>query len=540
MKLKKKLFTLGGIMLAPLLLLSACGSKTTDKQVLNWDESSELPTMDLSKATDTISFDMLNNSMEGLYRLGKNSKVEPGIAKATKISKNGLVYTFTLRDTDKWSDGKKVTPKDFVYSWRRTVDPKTASQYSYLFDGIKNANEIVNGKKPASSLGIKATGKNKLTVTLTKKIPYFNLLMGFPSFFPQQKATVDKYGSKYGTSSKYMTYNGPFKMGGWTGSNLKWKMTKNSNYWDKKKVKLNQINFQVNKSTTTSYNLYQSHKLDQTGLSAEQAKNLAGKTGYRVLPQALTAYLEFNQTKKEFQNKKIRQALSYAIDREKLVKKIVGNGAEVSKGVVSSNLAEYKGKDFADQAATTAGVTYNKAKAKKLFDQGLAEIGESKLSFTLLSSDTDESKDLSGYIQSQLEQNLGSSKINVSVQTVPFKTRLSRATDGNFDVVMSNWIADYSDPITFLALFTSENTYNDGNWKNPEYDKLIDASQNGDAGNKTKRWNDMIKASKILSEDQGIAPIYQSNDPVMISPKVKGLIHNSTGGYNFKETHLSE
>ena len=131
-----------------------------------------------------------------------------------------------------------MTAKDFVYSWRRTVNPKTASQYSYLFSGIKNADAIVAGKKPVSSLGIKVVGKYKLVITLERRISYFYKLMGFAVFFPQSEKAVTKYGSKYGKASKYMLYNGPFKHVGWTGSNLSWKMVKNKNYWNKSAVKL--------------------------------------------------------------------------------------------------------------------------------------------------------------------------------------------------------------------------------------------------------------------------------------------------------------
>lgn len=116
------------------------------------------------------------------------------MAKKAKVSKDGLTYTFTLREDNKWSNGDPVTAEDFVYSWQRTLDPKTGSEYAYLFDGVKNTNAVMNGKKPGSSLGIKAEGKHKLVVSLDKDIPYFKLLMGFPSLYPQNKTSVEKYG----------------------------------------------------------------------------------------------------------------------------------------------------------------------------------------------------------------------------------------------------------------------------------------------------------------------------------------------------------
>lgn len=541
MKLKK-FATAGAVVAVSALTLAACGSKSSSgdsKQVLNWDESAELPSMDLSKATDVVSFNQLNNTLEGLYRLGKDSKVEPGLAKKTHVSDDGLTYTFDLRKS-KWSNGDDLTAKDFVYSWQRTVDPKTGSQYAYLFDGVKNANAIMDGKKKTSELGIKADGDYKLTVNLEKQIPYFKLLMGFPVFFPQNEKVVKDAGSKYGTASKYMVYNGPFKLTKWTGSNLSWSLNKNGKYWDKKNVKLDKINYKVNKSNSTSYNLYKTDKLDATPLSSQQAKQLKNDKEFLTRKNASTFYFQYDQTQKRFQNKKIRQALSLAVNREQLTKKVLGDGSTVSKGLVSKGLAKNDGKDFADQAYVKDGVQYDKKKAKQLWQEGLKETGESKMSIKLLSDDTDKAKDTTEYVQSQIESTLGDS-VNVQVQNVPFKTRLTRSEQGDFDMVITAWGADFADPISFLDLFTSDNSQNDGEWKNEEYDKLIQASKTTDAGDADKRWDDLVQAEKILAQEQGVAPLYQQSTAWMVKDKVKGVIYNSSGAnYNFKDAYIKE
>ena len=536
-----KIAAAGSVAALCALTLGACGSKSSDsasKQVLNWNESAELPTMDLSKATDVVSFDTLNNTMEGLYRLGKDSKIEPGLATKTKVSSDGLTYTFTLRKDAKWSNGDKVTAKDFVYSWRRTLDPKTNSQYAYLFEGIKNATDVMNGKKSTKEVGVKADGDYKLVVTLDKQIPYFKLLMGFPTFFPQNQKAVEKYGSKYGTASKYMCYDGPFNLTKWTGTNLSWSLKKSDNYWDKKNVKLDSINFKVNKSNSTAYNLYQSGKLDATSLSAEQAKQLKGQSGYTVRQAASTFYFQYNQTKPEFQNKKIRQAISMAIDRKEFVNKVLGNGSIPAKGLVSTGLATRNGKDFADASYVKDGVTVNLAKGKKLWAEGLKEIGKDSLTFGLLSDDTDAAKKTTEFIQSAIESNLKGAKVECA--NVPFKTRLNRTNQGQFDIVISAWGADFADPISFLDMFTSNNSYNAGKWKNAQYDKLIEASKSTDAGNSGKRWDDLVSAEKILIQEQGISPLYQQATAWMVKPKVKGVIYNSAGAnYNFKNAYVS-
>ena len=317
-----KLFAAGATVLIAGSTLAACGSNSNSssssaKKTINWMDSAEIPTMDISKATDATSFNQLGNVEEGLYRLGKNSKVENALATDTKVSKDGKTWTFTLRDS-KWSNGDKLTAKDFVYSWRRTVNPKTASQYAYLFEGIHNATQISAGKAPVNSLGVKAEGDNKLVVTLDKRIPYFKLLMGFPLFFPQNQKVVEANGSKYGTSSKTTAFNGPFVQKGWTGSNLSWKLVKNKNYWDKKNVKLDAINYSVQKTPSTAYNLYQSNKLDATILDSQQTKNLKHQKGYTLRDTAATFYLQFNQKKKIFQNADLRRAISMSINRKAL------------------------------------------------------------------------------------------------------------------------------------------------------------------------------------------------------------------------------
>lgn len=539
MKFKKLLATSATVTLSA-LALAACGSKNagSDSQTLNWTDSAEIPTMDLSKATDATSFNQLNNVMEGLYRLGKDNKVEPGIAKSTKVSDDGLTYTFKLRKDAKWSNGDPVTAKDFVYSWQRTVDPKTGSQYVSLFDGIKNASDIADGKKPVSELGIKATDDHTLVVTLDKKIPYFKLLMGFPIFFPQNQKVVEQYGSKYGTASKYMVYDGPFKQTGWTGSNLNWKLQKNNNYWDKKSVKLNTINYQVNKSPNTSYNLYQSNKLDASPLSNEQAKQLKGKKGYLERVGASTFMLAFNTEKSDFANADVRRGISMAINRKEFANNVLGGGTVPADTITAKGLVKVGNKDYTAGVAGNKFAQFNKAEAKKYLDKGLKELGKDKLEFTILSDDTDNAKKSTEFLQSQIQTAFGN-KVKVKTQNVPFKTRLSRQSSGDFEVSIYGWGADFADPISFLDLFTSDNAQNLAKWKNADYDKLIAASKTESDVN--KRFKDLQDAETIFLNEDGLSPLYYQVTPWVVNEKVKGIVYNSAGAnYNFKDAYIAK
>lgn len=538
------------------LLLTGCGSKTSSSsssnagnttskmastQVLNWSENGQdITTLDPSLATDVISGTMISNSQEGLYRLGTNSKVTPGIATSTKVSKDKKTYTFTLRKNAKWSNGDQVTAKDFVYGWRRTVNPKTASQYAYLYSGIKNADKITAGKKKPATLGIKADGKYKLTVTLEKPMQYFKLLMGFVVFFPQNQHAVEKYGKEYGTSSSKMVYDGPFKMTGWKGTNSTWALVRNKNYWDKKHVYLTRINDQVVKSTTTAFNLFQSGKLDEATLSGQQVKNEKNNSKLVIRKSSRLNYLEFNQKKvKALANKKLRQAMSLTLNRKQLVSDVLGDGSVTPKGFVTSGLATdpTTGKDFATENTVTSSVTQDNAKAKKLWAAGLKELGKKKLTLTLTHDDTDQMKALAEYVQGQLEKELPGLKVN-SV-TVPYKTRISREIAGNFQLVISAWQADFADPISDLGIMTSTNDYNFGKWTNSTYDQAIKTANS--TTSTSKRWAALSKAEKTIGEDQGVAPLSQNVIAQMVNPKLKGLVYNTAGiNYNFKSAYMAK
>ncbi|WP_304653229.1 peptide ABC transporter substrate-binding protein [uncultured Ligilactobacillus sp.] len=541
----KKLLVTGSTLLVATLTLSACGNsnakstnKPAAKQVLNWSLPSELATLDSALVPEMGSADMINNAMEGLFRI-KNNHAEPGLATKTKVSKDGLTYTMTLRKNAKWSNGDPVTAHDFVYAWHRAVDPKNAAPGSYLYSGIKNADAIIAGKMAPDTLGVKANGDHELVVELEQQLPYFKLLMGDIRFFPQDQKAVEKYGSKFGLSADTTVYNGPFVLKGWTGSNLNWKLVKNQNYWDKKHVKMDTINFKVNKSTTTSYNLYQANKVDFTTLSAEQSKQLSKTPGYRPLHQARTTYIEYNLRKKEFHNKKVRQALSYAIDRKYLAKNVAGGGAVPLTNFVPKGLAKFKGKDFADLAATKVGVTYNKRLAQKLLKEGLSELGEDHFEFTLLGRDDETAKKETEFIQSQIEQTLP--QVKVVTRNIPGKVIITQASKGDFDAQLTGWLADFADPINFLDVETKANFTNMGDYDSAEYNELVSAAKTTDALNEPKRFEDMVKAAKLLNEDQPVVPLLQDGIPEMLRPTVHDMVQNSAGiTNNFKEVYVTE
>lgn len=533
-----KKFAIGAVGVSAALLLAACGqskssSQSQEKQVLNLSATAALDTIDISKAT---GYGQTGNVFESFYRLGKKGKTTPGLAKSGLVSKDGKTWTFVIRSNAKWSNGEKITAQDFVYSWRRSINPKTASPYAYLFSGVKNAEQIIAGKKAPSSLGISAKGDNTVVVKLERPIAYFKVLMAYPLFGPQNEAFIKKTGKKYATSSKYMLYSGPFKITGWKGTNDTWSFVKNNYYWDKKVVKLKKINYQVVKITNTGYQLYQQGKLDMTPLSSEQVKNLKNNKDFKTYPYSYVSFLAYNfndkdQTvKKALSNKKIRLALSLALDRQVLTKKVFGDGSSVPKGFVASGLAydPSTGADFASQGKIKNTVDYNENLAKKYWKQGLKEIGLSKLSLTLLASNESTNADaLTQYLQSQWTKVL--SGISVKVNAIPSKNAYTKASSGDFDIYVSGWGGDFSDPMTFMQILQKGTSYNYGKWNNKQYNALVQKALTTDANNTTKRWQDLVDALKLANSEQAVTPIYEQTTAYLQKSKVRGIIHNTAG-----------
>lgn len=536
---KIKKFTLAAVSVSAAFLLAACGSQQSsrsaskDKQVLKLSATAPLDTIDISKAT---GYGQTGNVFESFYRLGKNGQPAAGLAKSGTVSKDGKTWTFKLRSNAKWSNGEKITAQDFVYSWRRTINPKTASPYAYLFSGIKNADEIIAGKKSPSSLGIKALNQETVQVKLNRPIAYFKVLMAYPLFGPQNEAFIKKTGKKYATSSKYMLYSGPFKITGWKGTNDTWSFVKNNQYWDKQAVKLSKISYQVVKTTNTGYQLYQQGKLDLTPLSSEQVKQLKKNKDFKTYPYSYVAFLAYNfqandaTVKKALNNKNIRLALSLSLDRKILTSKVFGDGSSVPTGFVASGLAydPANKEDFAKEQKVANTVDYNEKLAEKYWKTGLKELGLKKLNLTLLASNEGTNADaLTQYLQSQWTKVL--SGINVKVNSIPSKNAHTKASSGDFDIYVSGWGGDFSDPMTFMQILQKGISFNYGKWNNAEYNRLIKKALTTDANDVNKRWQDLVKAAQVANADQAVSPIYQQTTAYLQNSKVKGIIHNNAG-----------
>jgi oligopeptide transport system substrate-binding protein len=502
--------------------------ETKEPQVLNLIDGEEIPSMDSSQATDSVSFEVLNNVMEGLYRLDENNQPTEGVAESHDVSEDGTVYTFKLNPNAKWSDGSKVTANDFVYSWRKALHPDTLSEYAYIMGPVKNANAIQTDGDPlhgkVEELGVEAVDESTLKVTLEAPAPYFLGLTGFATFYPQKEEFVKSKGDKYALEADTLLYNGPFVLSEWK-HNEGWQFKKNDQYWDKDNVKLDEINVKIVKEVATGVNLYETGQVDTVGLSAEFVDQYKDHEDLITRGDAAVYFLRINQKVEALKNVNIRKAIDMAYDKKSMADVILNNGSTAAYYLVPGEFTFHPetNEDFRKQNGTFG--EFNPEEAKKLFEKGLQEIGKDKIELELLNYDSDTSKRVGEYIKNQLEKNLPG--LTVSIKAQPFKQKLELESKGDYDFSFAGWGPDYQDPMTFIDMFITDGAHNQMGYSNPKYDELVEkAKKETDVA---KRWDLMLEAEKVLFEDQAISPMYQRGVVGLRKPYVKGTVNHLFG-----------
>ncbi|ADK06142.1 TPA: ABC transporter substrate-binding protein [Bacillus anthracis] len=517
--------------------------KYAAKQVLNRTENQEIPTMDVSKSTDTLGSQILGNTMEGLYRLDKDNKPIPAAAESSTKSEDGKKYTFKLRKDAKWSNGDPVTAKDFVYAWQRLLDKNTAAEYAFIAYYIKNAEAINKGEKPLTDLGAKAVDDYTLEVELEKPVPYFLNLMAFPSYYPLNEKFVKEKGDKFGLEADTTLYNGPFVMASWKHEQG-WQLKKNDKYWDNKTVKLEEINYSVVKEVATKVNLYDTGSIDFTLLSGEFVdKYKSNKEEYGEYSEASTFFLRLNQKRNgqdtPLKSKKLREAIALSIDKKGLANVILNNGSKATDQLVPKGLATGPdGKDYQDTFKN--GLKYDPKKGAAAWEAAKKELGKDQVTIELLSYDDGTAKKIADYFKDQIEKNLKGVTVNTKIQ--PFKQKLKLESAQDYEVSFAGWSPDYSDPMTFIDMFESKSPYNQMSYSNPKYDEMVAKAGNELLSDPKKRWETLGKAEKLfLEEDAGLVPLYQTGRAYVMKPNVKGIVkHNISPEYSFKWAYVTE
>lgn len=492
------------------------GVQLADKQTLVRNNGAEVQSLDPHKIEGVPESNVNRDLFEGLVIGDLNGHPVPGVAESWD-NKDFKVWTFHIRKDAKWSDGSPVTAQDFVYSWQRLADPKTASPYaSYLQYGhVANVDEIIAGKKPATDLGVKAIDDKTFEVTLSEPVPYFYKLLVHPSVSPVPKAAIEKYGEKWTQPANIVT-NGAYKLKDWV-VNERIVLERNTNYWDNAKTVINQVTYLPISSEVTDVNRYRSGEIDMTynNMPIELFQKLKKEIPKEVHvdPYLCTYYYEINNQKAPFTDVRVRTALKLALDRDIIVNKVKNQG---DLPAYSYTPPYTDGMKLVEPVWFKWSQEKRNEEAKKL----LAEAGytaDKPLTFNLLYNTSDLHKKLAIAVASIWKKNLGA---NVKLENQEWKTFLDSRHQGTFDVARAGWCADYNEPTSFLNTMLSDSSNNTAHYKSPAFDKIIgDTLQVTD---EAKRAELYAQSEQQLDKDSAIVPVYYYVNARLVKPWVGG------------------
>jgi oligopeptide transport system substrate-binding protein len=481
--------------------------------------------LDSATTTDEVSFNVLVNAIEGLYRLDENARPVPGQAESVDISEDGLTYTFTLRDGINWSNGDPVTSQDYRYAWLKVLNPDTASQYAYIISTfVEGAADYNEGNGSAEDVAIAAPDDKTLEVTLVSPAPFWLGLTAFPTYLPQNQAFVEEQGEDYAQSADALLYNGPYTL---TNLNPTEGVTfvKNGDYWDADNVDIERAEGQIVKEVDTAVNLHESGELDITEITAEYVDEYRDSPDFQQATEFASFYLSFNEDLEIFQNVNIRKAFQIGFNRADLAYKIYNDGSVPSTGLVPDGIAGPGDQTFREATGPT-DPEFDAEEARRLYEQGLEEIGGEAPTIELLSYDASTARDAATFFQSQFEDNLGA---NINVKIQPFDRKLELEANGEYQLSYQGWGADYNDPMTFLDLWLSDSPFNTGGYSNERYDELISQAQT--ETDEARRMELMQEAERLLvEEDAGVAPIFFEGTTRLIEPSIKDFVYQPYGG----------
>lgn len=536
MKNVRKILTLTISMILSVSLVACGGAKNTSNDNIQTSSGKtlkvqfdvEVASMDPQIAVDGTSFEVIAAVTEGLYSVDAAGTPILAAAKSAEKSEDGLTYKFKLRD-NKWSNGTKVTAKDFVFAWRRLSDPKTASEYGFMISiaGIKNADDVLAGKKGVEELGVKAEDDETLVVELSHPVTFFESLLSFPSFYPVNEDFYKETGDSFASSKDTILSNGPYKVSSYEPAATTVDLVKNDDYWDANSVKIDGIQFQVIKEAQQTMLAYQNGDLDVATLAGEQVEQFKNDPEFNNVAAGYLWYISVNQKVAGLENENLRKALALSYDKEAIVNNILKDGSIVADFAVPKLLATGPdGKDFRETTGTY--LSTDKAKALEFYNKAKEELGKEAFTYKMMVEDTESAQNVAQFIQSEIQTTLPGVKVELEV--MPKKNRVERMQSGDFEAVLTRWGPDYADPMTYLDMWTTDSPNNYGFWSNAEYDAVIQSAKDGElALNPEARWEALKNAEKTVMEQAVILPVYQKGNAVMIKNGVSGVENHSVG-----------
>jgi oligopeptide transport system substrate-binding protein len=478
------------------------------------------------KATDQISFIVLDHISEGLMTYNIDNELTGGVAERWELSDDRA--TFWLREDARWSDGKLVTAQDFVFAWQQVANPANAAEYAFLMRALHNGEAIIAGELPPQALGVEALDDHTLVAHLTSPIAYFLELVTFTSFRPVREDFYLAQGQLYAAEADRMLSNGPFILSEWVhGASLR--MEKNPHYWNAPAIKLNAINVPyITADPNARFNLFMDDKIAMaTGLDKSAASMAMQKRQkLKSFRDGTTFFIEFNhRATRPTANRNLRRAMQAVFDAETLTYKVIGLPGNIpALSLFPQWLPGNSGRlleDFPPPAITLDPERGHSYLALAKQELGLDEIPP----LSLLLSDTPSSIKQAEYFQDVMARHLG---LDIRLDRQIFKQRLAKMSSGEFDLVAAGWAPDYIDTMTFADLFTSWNLNNRGRYKSQTYDMLVKQAQ--DTTDKKVRNQAFADLQKLIFEDVVVLPQFERGYIYVQNKRIEGVRRTRVGG----------
>ena len=516
---------------------SAEAEKTASKDGdfnLTVNFASEPMTMDPALNSSVDGAVMANHLFEGLMKwesTGEEVEGSDGTCDSAKLTygqaesydktanDDGTVtYTFHLRDGIKWSDGKEVT-----------------ADYNYMLDCVVNANEIMAGEKDPSELAVKAVDDKTFEVTLTTDLPYFEELCAFPAMMPVRQDIIEANGDQWTFDPSTYISNGPYKLTEWT-HNSQIVMAKNENYYDYANLGPDTLTFKLMDDTNAMLSGFKSGELDYIQ-EAPQAElpNLIASGDMKIVDYLGTYYVCFQTQKAPFDNPKVREAFTLAVDRNYIVDKVTQSGQVEASAYVPSGISDAEeGSDFRKVGGdyydpTKDAYEANCEKARQLLAEAGYPNGEGFPVVEYLYNTSDAHKAVAEALQNMWEQELG---VTVTLNNQEWASFLQTRKNGDYSIARNGWISDYNDPVSFLDMWVTGGGNNDAQYSNPDYDNLINqAKAESDPAARMKL---LHQAEDILvGQDYVVDPLYFYTQKYMLRDGIEGMYYTPLGYFFF-------
>jgi len=491
------------------------GEKLAENQDYTYRILDAIKSMDPQINTDVEGSEIMRSLFEGLMNEDQTGNLVPGVATGYDLSDDKTTYTFHLRDNAVWSDGKPVTAQDFVYSWKRLADPATASEYAWYIElmQIVNASEIITGDKPVDELGVRAVDDHTFEVKILAPLPYFPMMVTHASVFPVRQDVIEANGDKW-TEPANLVGSGAYVLKEHILGE-KVVMERNPSYWDNANTILNKVTALTINDENAALTRYRAGELDRTDVPAGQFPALKAELPDETLSmgQSCSYIYMFNLDEAKgpaaLKDINVRKALSYAVDRDTIVGKVLQGGQKPAYNWTHWQTANFTVPDI-DYSHWTQDERL--AKAKELMTA--AGYGpDNPLKLTLNYNTSEGHKKIAIAVQ-QFWKQIG---VDLTLNNMEWKVHTDKMQAQDFEVARYAWCGDYNEASTYLDLFTSYSGHNNGKFFSQEYDDLLKQSKTADDPQPM-----YTAAEEILAEQMPFVPIYHYSQDDMIKTNIRG------------------